>query len=72
MRKKYFIFLAINALFFISDTSFACSVCKGGATQEKLNAYNLTTGILAGLPIVMGLLFFLLFRRAYRATNLKP
>jgi len=71
MRKKYFIFIASTVLFFAADTSFACSVCKGGATQEKLHAYILTTGILAGLPIVMIILFFFLFHRAFRATKSK-
>ncbi|MBI4932085.1 MAG: hypothetical protein HY841_15110 [Bacteroidetes bacterium] len=71
MKKKFILVISL-LFFFLPEAIFACSVCKGGASQEKLDAYILTTGILAGLPILMGLLFFFLFRRASRATKLNP
>lgn len=64
------VFIAV--ILFLPLLADTCPMCQGGASKEKLDAYILTTGILGGLPIVMVVLFFFLFRRVFRETNLKP
>lgn len=71
MKKIVSLLTAALLFFFLHGTSFACSVCKGGAGKEKLDAYILTTGILASMPIILCLFFFFVFRRAFKATDSK-
>jgi hypothetical protein len=56
------------AILFLLETgsSMACSVCKGGDPPERADAYLMTTGILAALPILMSLFLFLWFRKINR------
>ena len=69
MKNRYFTFLVTSAFFFLTETSFACSVCGGGGSKEKLNAYLLTTGILGAMPIIMGILLFFFIRRANKTKT---
>ena len=72
MKKGYLILLTALSLIFLTENGLACSVCNGGGSQEELNAYLLTTGILGAMPIILGIFLFFLIHGAYKATNTKP
>lgn len=61
--KKEYIILVVLEIVFLGKTAFSCSVCGGGISDEKVTAYLLITGLLSALPIIMGILLFLLIRR---------
>lgn len=61
--KKTIPIIFISAIMLLPLFADACPMCQGGASQEKLNAYLLTTAILGALPIVMGILLFFFIRK---------
>lgn len=59
--KKYFL---LTLAFYLPGISWACSVCQGGYTPKQVNAYLITTCLLASMPIIMaGLIFYWIYKR---------
>lgn len=70
MKKNLFNFSALFS-FLSASSLFACSVCVGGYTQEKLDAYFITTIVLSGIPFLFGLTFYMIYRHyKKKARNL--
>ncbi len=68
--KKYFL---LALAFHLPIITRACSVCLGGYTPEQLNAYLITTGFLASMPIIMaGLIFYWIYKRYKQNINKIP
>jgi len=67
-KNLYILFLSSAVL--ISDKIYPCSVCVGGFTQEKIDAYFYTTIVLTTIPfVIIGLFFFLI--KFYKKKNME-
>ena len=62
--------LFFSAVTLISRPIFPCSVCVGGFSQEKIDAYLYTGVTLTSLPFLILGLFYFLFRY-YKKKNME-
>lgn len=69
MKNSCLITLAAFIFFFLADNAFACSVCGGGTSPEKADAYMLTTVVLGAMPIIIGIILFFKIRGAYKGNG---
>ncbi|MDH5656828.1 MAG: hypothetical protein OEZ34_13025 [Spirochaetia bacterium] len=62
-------FIAACLSFFSAASVFSCTVCVGGFTQEKIDAYFYTGLTLTALPIFILAAFFLLIQYYKKKNN---
>jgi hypothetical protein len=64
-------FLLFSILFiFATESLWPCSVCIGGFTQEKLDAYFIITVLLSATPLILsGLVFYYYYKKSKKDAN---